>query len=109
MGNGEKEIAYRHMYRGCIFGLEDYLYRIPENELHEMFDEKSFFCDHEIRKTPKNKFYVRYMRDCNLSDENSSKSDKANYQLMRIKFKDLCEMQELFEEFANDLFQNQIN
>ena len=64
MGKGEKEIAYRHMYRGCIFGLEDYLYRIPENELHEMFDEKTFFCDHEIRKTQKNKFYVRYIRDC---------------------------------------------
>jgi hypothetical protein len=28
---------------------------------------------------------------------------------MRIKFKDVCEMQELFEEFANDLFQNQMN
>ena len=51
LGKDEKEIGYRNLYRGCIFGLEDYLYRIPEEELLELYDGKSFFCDHEIKKT----------------------------------------------------------
>jgi hypothetical protein len=108
LGKDEKEIGYRNLYRGCIFGLEDYLYRIPEEELFELYDGKSFFCDHEIKKTQKNKFYVRYVRDLLEHDEVKHSSDKANYQLMKIKFTDVIEMQTLFEEIANDFFVSQM-
>jgi hypothetical protein len=44
---------------------------MPESERNDLLDKKIYFCDHEIKQVPKNKFFVR-------KDEHVSYQDKNN-------------------------------
>jgi len=126
------------MHKGSIFGFEDYIYRLPEDVRHALFDGKKFFCDHKLIEFPKNKFYVKLSQDevpsefrnednkDDLSDNQDTQAGCLKTQkkpkgphldpvhlsqtpnLMRISYKDISEMQDLFEEIANEFFKQQM-
>jgi len=50
---------YRTIYKGVIFGLEDYIYRLPTPTRHLLADKRVFFCDQVIGGWPKRKFAIR--------------------------------------------------
>lgn len=98
----QQTIAYRQMTRG-IFGFEDYLYRLPEGQLHALYDERVIFCDIKLGPVVKNKFIVRHWPVHVTKDV----KDYSN-EVMSLKFEDIREMQHKFENVANKFCQHQI-
>ena len=71
----EGEVEYQLMYndtpyykqaKGSFFGLEDYIYRLPEETRHELNDHYYFFSDYRINIWYKRKFKVKTRCRMNL-------------------------------------------
>lgn len=86
--------SYRVMYRGSIFGLEDYIYRMDTDLRHSLYDNKEFFANLELKSWPKVHFYSRRL---------------AQTDLMRLPLNDLVQWQHDFSKIVNDFFVHQLN
>jgi hypothetical protein len=82
------------MYKGAIFGLEDYIYRMPTDLRHSLFDNKEFFSNVELKSWPKVHFYSRR---------------HAGTELLRMPLNNLPLWQLSFSNIANDFFIHQLN
>ena len=93
----QKSTVYSEIKRGSIFGFEDYLYRLPSEKLHALYDGREFFSEHDLGKVPKNKFFVKH----EPTDTGIFESCENSNEVKCIDFSDIIEMQKRFPDVAN--------
>jgi hypothetical protein len=61
--NDTQELISYTAGEGSIFGLEDLIYRMPDEQRQAFSDRKIFFCDYKARGWPKRKFKIKFSED----------------------------------------------
>lgn len=96
----KKYVTYHTWQTGDFFGLEDYIYRMPEKERSALVDRQMSFCHYKITVWDKRQFTPQA-----IPEEDGSEPQVFMFNM----WEHLAEWQERFPFIANELFAESLN